>query len=311
MEINQSNSTLNNKEIESVFFTPSKKPQVFWTTMTPIIAKRLYEQITPNTPQRRFDKRFAKFLSYLMKEGLWMFNGDTFRQDSDGNTADAQHRTWACVDSGVSFPCIFVKGLHPNAIKTIDTGQKVRTLADVLEIEMGDRIKYYKETAAAACFIMDYEQKGLESFSSNGNSDVHSINFTDWVLNNRSIVQFVETEMNEYKKGYKKIRSKLHLGLKWILTDFNSQNKDEAADFFNKLSTGLISDETSPLYILKRKLDSNSDVSDKRMRLSPREVIFCIIRTWNAMVDGETIKRLTIKTDVVIPAIKSFNTDKK
>ena len=77
--------------------------------------------------------RIAQFAS-MMEQGAWYENGDAIRFDKNGDLMDGQHRLAAVVMSGVSQTFLFVEGLRPEVVHSIDTGRH-RSNADMLAIE--------------------------------------------------------------------------------------------------------------------------------------------------------------------------------
>lgn len=85
-----------------------------------------------------------KFYVNEMKEGNWMFNGDTIRFDTKGHLLDGQHRLEAIKESGIPQEFIVVEDLDPECSKTIDIGFK-KSVEDYLN----HFEKMYKKGAAA------------------------------------------------------------------------------------------------------------------------------------------------------------------
>ena len=62
-----------------------------------------------------------------------MLNGETVKIASDGTILDGQHRLYACIQAGVPFETVVIRGLPPEAQDTIDTGM-ARKFADQLAL---------------------------------------------------------------------------------------------------------------------------------------------------------------------------------
>lgn len=99
-------------------------------TVTPKLAE---EMLNRNNLNRPMSENHVDELTRELAEGRWKFNGDTIREDKNGNILDSQHRLMACVRSGVSFSAILVSGLEPDVFDTIDAG-KIRNASDVLAL---------------------------------------------------------------------------------------------------------------------------------------------------------------------------------
>ena len=103
--------------IEKLFFQPASQVEFYNVEITPQIAKILLD-MTDSRVQRRLKKKHVMWLSNTMKTGQFnQNNGDTIRQDVDGNIIDGQHRLAACIDANYTLKTIFVKGLQTDTIK--------------------------------------------------------------------------------------------------------------------------------------------------------------------------------------------------
>lgn len=119
-------------------------------TITPAIAESWLEKNKNNRPLR---DHHVKTLAKDMKEGRWMLNGEAIIFDAAGNLLDGQHRLWAAFDHGVSFDTLVVRGVSPDAFKTLDSGMK-RSAGDVL-VKAG--MTYGTLSAAALRLVHFYE----------------------------------------------------------------------------------------------------------------------------------------------------------
>jgi hypothetical protein len=107
---------------------PACKPEVM--TVTPQIAQ---EWTGLNTRNRAV--RYTKVAQYArdMRAGNWMLNGETVKIAADGTILDGQHRLYACIQAGVPFETVVIRGLPAEAQDTIDTGM-ARKFADQLAL---------------------------------------------------------------------------------------------------------------------------------------------------------------------------------
>jgi len=107
---------------------PVCKPEVM--TITPETAQEWTGLNTRNRPVR-----YTKVAQYArdMKAGNWVLNGETVKIDVTGIILDGQHRLYACIQAGVPFETVVIRGLPPEAQDTIDTGM-ARKFADQLAL---------------------------------------------------------------------------------------------------------------------------------------------------------------------------------
>ena len=103
------------------------------TFITPEIASRYLGTSNGNRGIRR-----NKVESYKsdMIQGNWFENGDAIRFYEDGSLQDGHHRLTACIESGVSFYSIVVRGVTREASKTVDKGA-TRSNKDELSMHHG------------------------------------------------------------------------------------------------------------------------------------------------------------------------------
>lgn len=119
-------------------------------TITPQMAESWLEKNKGNRPVR---DHHVRSLAKEMSEGRWQLNGEAIVFDYNGNLLDGQHRLWAAFDHGQSFDSVVVRGVCPDAFKTMDSGMK-RSAGDVLTKE---GMTYGTLTAAALRLVHFYE----------------------------------------------------------------------------------------------------------------------------------------------------------
>lgn len=91
------------------------------------------ELLETNSHNRRVRSAHVKMLSEQLVAGEWNFNGDTICISNKGILLDGQHRLMACVETGVSFETIVVRGLEDESQETMDIGSK-RSAGDALKL---------------------------------------------------------------------------------------------------------------------------------------------------------------------------------
>jgi len=99
-------------------------------TITPEISKYYLER---NAHNRLPNQANINKLVHALENDEWQVNGQPIIIDWDDNVGDGQHRFMACMETGINFETVVVRGINPDAFKTIDTG-KIRSAGDVLNI---------------------------------------------------------------------------------------------------------------------------------------------------------------------------------
>jgi len=99
--------------------------------ITPAMAA---EMLARNTHNRPINKAHVKHFVEIMHRGEMVMNGETIILDTDDVVLNGQHRLTACVQSGIPFDSLVVRGIDLEAFKTIDGGKK-RSVADALSMQ--------------------------------------------------------------------------------------------------------------------------------------------------------------------------------
>lgn len=106
-----------------------------------VIAK--VEMITPeeaatllgrNVRNRNVRIRVVNKYARDLMAGKFVLNGESVKVDENGRLLDGQHRCLACVETGLPFESVVVRGLPPEVQMTIDQGTK-RTVSDQLNMQ--------------------------------------------------------------------------------------------------------------------------------------------------------------------------------
>jgi len=243
---------------------------------TPDYAQQLLNYNTHNRPLSRTKvNEWAKQL----KNGHWLYNGDTIRIDTKGRLLDGQHRLHACVKTGVPFKAILATGINPDAFHTIDTGKK-RGPVDTLSIS-GE-----KNTAVLASALLSlhkYENGHFKShISSRGFSGLTNDDYLVLLENNpgmRDSANYVSTQSKPFNRS---IFATFHF-LATII------NKAKADDFCEQVFTGIGLDTASPTLVLRNTLLTMFMNPDSPL---PRTVFALTIKGFNAYMKNSKIKRL-------------------
>ena len=124
--------------------------------ITPTLAA---QYLATSKGNRDLRKSHVALLAKQMTDGLFVYNGDVIRFDTDGCLCDGHHRLTAVVDSGVSIVTDIVT-VSDAAKCTIDKGVG-RTLGDNLVFEAGTTPKESRTIAAVTRMLMMHDLTGL------------------------------------------------------------------------------------------------------------------------------------------------------
>lgn len=273
-----------------------KKIQVYERVkVSPNIAKELLEM---NTDNRKMTERLVKHYSNQMVKGIWKFTGDPVKISKTGRILDFQHRLAAVIQSDTIQEFNIQTGLEDDVFSVLDTG-KNRTASDVLHI-MG--CKNPTILQGALKIIINYDRrklghtKGLEKFQRVTNNDI-----ADWQEGRN--VPLMEDCVAAGSRWYSKARLLVPMTYAGFCYLFSRKSKEQAFDFFDKLSSGedISATKNSSIYVLRQKL-INSSASTRRMPSEEKHAI--LIKAWNAFRDGTVVKRLSWTDDESFPRAK-------
>lgn len=231
----------------------------------------------PTKHNRKLKKRAIERYADDMKEGRWLFNGETIKIGGDGRIVDGQHRLYACIKADTGFRTLVVEGVQDESFKTIDTGVP-RTGGDLLGIEGH---KNTRVLASALSNLWRWER---------GNDR----EFVDWSLSPSKSVLF---EVLERHPDIEPFCGKAHVVAKlmsvglaaacWYL--FSKKDPVLADLFFSSLATGLSLNQDDPVYTLREKLIR--DRGQLTHMLAAQQADF-VIRAWKATRSGQKLTKL-------------------
>jgi len=234
------------------------------------------ERITPtiaadwmrrNISNRKISRTLVSFLSQQLRQGEWIVNGETLIFDWDDNLLNGQHRLKACLESGVSFTSVIVRGIDPAAFKTMDTGS-ARRLSDVLYLggELNPKIL---ATAIRTYWVMqDLPHRYRKR------------------LNHTAALRFFE----QHPELRKSVEFAIDNGISSVLSPgygaafhYATREKDQqlADDFWSRLATGERLQRDEAVYTLRERLIQSRTHPDKK--LSRDLLIVLCIRAWNSV----------------------------
>jgi hypothetical protein len=245
--------------------------------LTPKKAEKLLEH---NVHNRGVNWTRVQQYASDMRKGDWQINGEAIKVAADGQILDGQHRLLAILEADTPVQTLLITGLAPETQETMDQG-KARGFGDALKLR-GE--KQYTMLAAAVRIVCLYERDGVP-FHDGGRKPAPSIAQLSRTLERngelRDSVEFASAHRRPWLPTTV-VAALHHL--------FAIADAESAADFFSKLATGDELSASSPIYVLRERLIAEH--ADKDRHLNPKVQLAFIIRTWNAYMEGETIRRL-------------------
>lgn len=259
--------------------------------ITPDEAKRLLEN---NTLNRNISEKAVSAIARDMKNGDWVFNGESIKISDTGHLLDGQHRLSACVRAGVPFETLVITGLPDSAMDTVDAGRK-RTVGDVLK--MHGHINN-NNLAAAARAIMDYKQHGIRLTRSRAAA-----------YSNSEILAFIDANPDVVKCTQKAVQfHSVSNGLmpqstaSLIYYIFMQVDEAAAERFFDSLQTGADLDELNPILKLRNYL-IGLRASKTELRVASYRTIVLAMKCWNKWRTGQPVANLRFSENEQIPEL--------
>lgn len=278
-------------------------PPSFRTTMEPASI----ETVTPQQASlwlagqsdhnRTLRERHVERLMRDMRNGTFVYNGESIKIDEEGNLMDGQHRLTAIVRSGIPQTMLVARCVPRITMRTIDRGE-ARTVADWLKIR---GFKHYSCLSKAANDLLAFECGSLHRVNSLGKfhpSDADGV--LDRHPNLSDSVSFVRGHGSGLRRVY---RSEGRAGfLHYVFTQVSPEKGDT---FIEKLSSGAGLESSSPILHLRARL--TDDIVDTRKKLTPTTRLALILKSWNAFLGGRPMRRLRYNADEAFPKVEGFS----
>ncbi len=120
--------------------------------ITPAIAQRM---LSRNKRNRPLSETHVKNLSDSFLAGDMILNGEAIIFDIDEYLLNGQHRLSACIESKTPWDSIVIRGIDPEAFKTLDSGRK-RSAADTLTMQGESHAANIAAAAQALIAFVDF-----------------------------------------------------------------------------------------------------------------------------------------------------------
>ena len=259
--------------------------------VTPAQAKVWLDEC--NTKNRRLNPSHVRRIALQMKNGQWLFNGDTICFDTNGILVDGQHRLEAIVESGVTVKCIIVRNLDPQVIMTKDIEMKTRNLSDLLAM---DKVKDASNVAAIVARFTNLQTGRCIVGGGNAHSSPVDMRFSestvwdkyDYYYKYKDLFDSFSAVSHKYYKKRQSFLSRAEIGAFFAhLVIIKNHNMEKVNSFFSQLYFG--NEECPAIGTLRDKL--NKDVDKGNVMLgSHKQALF--IKTWNYFIKGAKNKNV-------------------
>lgn len=249
---------------------------------------------TANDGNRPCGKAQVRYLASQMEKGQWKLNGECLFFDSKGRLQSGQHRLEAVIESGKTILFDIRLGLPVSGFETIDQGKR-RSISDAFSI-MG---KKYAGVLAAGMPIANNIKNGRMGTRSGLSENTYTIKDAITSLKKNPEYEQIASEATAfYNQGDKLLSPAVICGFMIL---FSEADKDAVNDFFEQLCLGVGVKKSSPVYTLRKKLNTYKNAKDRTLSIRARNVF--IIKTWNAIRKGKSMKVLKYDPDQKIEIV--------
>ena len=259
------------------------KPEVM--TVTPEIAQEWASLNTRNRPVR-----YAKVAQFArdMKAGKWVLNGETIKIAADGTFLDGQHRLFACIQAGVPFETVVIRGLPVEAQDTIDTGA-ARKMADQLALRG-------ETNTALLAAITRWAFKWLHGVRAQGGSDrepTHAEMLA--LLEAEPRIHEAATWAGSARQRFKSVNGSVY-GMAWLL--FHGTDHLAAEVFLEKVLSGEDMTAGDPALAFRNRIWKARENGE---RLTQYLQLAYLIIAWNAFQEGRKLQFLQLPKGGITP----------
>ena len=281
-----------------------KELKISLKKITPVMADEILSKRNEFN-YRNLKGNTAKLYGNEMKEGRWMFNGDTIRFDWDGNLIDGQHRLEAIKETGIPQDFIVVEGLNPECSQTIDIGYK-KSVEDYLNWYLKKQEKMYEKGATAIVKLaMTLHRKNKQIGHSSSYSRISNTMVVDRYLEDMIHFNDAVSFGKEVSRLSKKVLKPSYVGgIYYYLVYDLGIDADTVREFFNRFASYNTLERTPFTKAYEMLADT------KKLGRSGVDIINVYINCWNSRSNSKNLngdtewfnlpKSITIETPVEV-----------
>lgn len=231
-------------------------------------------------------RRYSK----AMREGRHQRGVVVISFDTNGNLLNGQHTLQAMVETDTTLKLFVRHDVPPEAFVHMDTGA-VRGGKDVLGIAGYSNSKNLAPAARYASHILAVDE-GRMGYGSIGKVHMPNDKLLEWVGAHQGIEESTALLTSRAAQTICSPPS-LFRALHWFLSRVEH---NDAADFFERLASGLGAIEGDPVHALREALLAERARSSKLGARPPWYWVAVTIKAWNAFREGKEVHRLGFRT---------------
>lgn len=255
--------------------------QVHIETITPEIARAYLSLSNGNRPLKQ-----AKVAAYArdMISGSWQENGESIIFGLNNVLLDGHHRLTACIKSNRAFRSLVVRGILPEANKTIDMGAS-RSIADALSFHGYRNTNNITAVVAALVSL----KNGRPRSASLSSEEVF-----------RFIKQYPDVEQAAVVASRKHLpRSQAICGAIWMVAKMNGE-EEKADAFLDVLSSGVPSGPGCAAHALRERVMRDA-LSSRSMPLRDHQKL--VVAAWEKFRKDEQVRQIKVPNEYKITGL--------
>jgi len=252
-------------------------------TITPELSESWLKKNMTNRPFNQ--SSCLKLMDQLITKS-WYVSNDAICFDRDGNLLNGQHRLTACINTGINFECMVMRGLDRKSFNIMDTGYK-RTASDILG---ANKIECPKVKSTLIKFAIEYKSGRFMCDSTNKTKITNQI-ILDFYDKNKQKVEDASSVGQFVSKNNKSFASGIIGAFAFI---FNEIDKESCALFFEQFANGENLKSGDPVLILRQQLFKNTS---SKTKYSKGTTYAWVILCWNDFRANKKIKSIIFKDD--------------
>lgn len=262
-------------------------------TITPEAAEKIWKHSNPGN--RRVRKGHVKTLARAMEKGEFKNTGQGLIFDTKGKLLDGQHRLLACIEADTPIEILVTEGVDRENFRYIDRGA-TRSVRDDLDFA---GYKYAELASRIAPFI----DKWFNDYDGPQGQNMETVHKRDRKMNLLDMIE--EYAQEDIMERILALPSRTNIEsmakrslfdtLAYILLDCDlSEDKKYATYFLERLLTGEMLHEGSPILVLRNRLIHHRNQSrlPKAEKLSNTCLFVYGFKAWNAFIQGREMKVL-------------------
>ncbi|AGJ54052.1 MULTISPECIES: hypothetical protein [Streptomyces] len=252
--------------------------------------------LTHNTSNRPLSKGTVQQLAAQIQRGEWQLTHQGIAFDEDDVLIDGQHRLAAIVKAGVAVPLTVTHGVPRTAFTVMDTGCK-RTGRDTLALAGEANANYL---AAALRGLHLFLNAPNSAWS--GGSSVTSNDQLLSLLGKHPAMRDAVTHGLAFNRGCRITITAATIG--WYLTTEARPDVDQSP-WWDGVVSGAMLEVGDPRLTLRNTMLKMAKGDTGRRRDDSREHLLYYLKSWNAWVEGRSMKLLRRSPNETMPRISS------